>query len=71
MIATLHCLAICSAYLNSIPVLSTFMTYHRVCNKSNTTGAWHGAGTAHSSGAPHLASVYFYTYQCGLCCPFC
>jgi hypothetical protein len=29
------------------------MTYHRVCNKSNTTGATSGAGTAN----PGLSSV--------------
>ena len=28
-------------------VLSSFMTYHRVCNKSNTTGATCGAGTTY------------------------
>jgi uncharacterized membrane protein YbhN (UPF0104 family) len=37
-------------------VLSSFTTYHRVCNKRNTTGATCGAGTAYPSGAlesPH------------------
>ncbi len=29
---------ICSVCYNHCPVLSSFMTYHRVCNKSNTTG---------------------------------
>jgi hypothetical protein len=34
------------------PVLSALMTYHRVCNYSNTTGATSGEGTAYHSGAP-------------------
>jgi hypothetical protein len=33
-------------------VLSLFMTYHRVCSKSNTTGDTNGAGTGYPSGAP-------------------
>ena len=36
------------------PVLSSLMTYHRVCNKINTTDATSGAGTAHPSGAPEF-----------------
>jgi len=31
------------------PVLSSFMTYHRVGNESNTTGVTYGAGTAYPS----------------------
>ena len=34
------------------PVLSSFMTYHRICNQINTTGTISGAGTAYNSGAP-------------------
>jgi len=30
------------------------MTYHWVCNKSNTTGVTSGAGTAYLSGAPEF-----------------
>ena len=30
------------------------MTYHRICNKSNTKGDTIGAGTEHTSGAPEL-----------------
>jgi hypothetical protein len=41
-----------------LPVLSSFMTYHRVCNKINTTGATSGAGTAYPSGAPEFISVF-------------
>ena len=42
---------ICSICRNRNPVLSTFMTYHRVCKKSNTTGATYGAGTVNPSWA--------------------
>ena len=35
-------------------VLYSFMTYHRVCNWSNTTCATSGAGTAYPS--EHLSS---------------
>jgi hypothetical protein len=31
--------------------MEEFITYHRVCNKSNMTGATRGAKTAHPSGA--------------------
>ena len=41
-------------------VLSSFMTYHRVCNKSNTTGDICGAGTAHPSGAPEVTPVFIW-----------
>jgi hypothetical protein len=34
------------------------MTYHRVCNKSNTTGATSGAGTAYYLGAPEFTSGF-------------
>ena len=33
------------------PVLSSFMTYHRMCNQINTTGATSAAGTDYPSGA--------------------
>jgi len=39
---------------SEFPVLSSFMTYHRVCNQINTTGATSGAGTAYPSAAPQL-----------------
>ena len=42
---------ICSVCRNQNPVFSSWLTYHRVCNKSNTTSVICGAGTAHSSGA--------------------
>ena len=31
-------------------VVITIMSYHRVCNKSNTTGGTYGAGTDYPSG---------------------
>ena len=34
------------------PVLSSFMTYHRICNQINTTSTTSGAGTAYLSRAP-------------------
>ena len=40
----------CSVRRNHNPVLSSFMTYHRVCNKSNRTGATRGTGTTYPSG---------------------
>ena len=38
--------------------LSSFMTYHRVCNKSNTTGVTSGAVTAYYLGAPEFTSGF-------------
>jgi len=35
-------------------VLSSFMTHHWICNKSNTTGVTCGAGTVVPSGAPEF-----------------
>jgi hypothetical protein len=43
------CPRICSVCRNHYPVPSSFMTYHRVCNRSNTTGATCGPGTAYPS----------------------
>ena len=39
-------------------VLSSLMTYHRVCDKSNTTGAICGTGTAYPSWAPDFIPVF-------------
>ena len=38
----------------STSVLSSFMTYHRIFNQINTTGATSGAGTIYPSGAPEF-----------------
>jgi hypothetical protein len=46
---------ICSDCRNHNPVLSSFMTYHRVCNKNNTTDPTWGAGTVYPSGAHEFA----------------
>jgi len=45
----------CSVCRNHNPVRSSFMTYHRVCNKRITTGATCGAGTV-SLLTEHLSS---------------
>ena len=45
---------ICSVCCNHNSVLSSFMTYHWVCNKSNTTSVTCGAGTVYLSGAPSV-----------------
>jgi len=34
--------------------LSSFMTYHQVCNKSNTISATCGGGPAYFTGAPEF-----------------
>jgi hypothetical protein len=36
------------------------MTFHRVCNKSNTTGVTNGAGTAYTSGAYEFISGFLH-----------
>ena len=52
---------ICSTCRNHFPVLSSFMTYFRVCNWINTTGTTSGAGTAylpeHLSSPPVFSGV--------------
>ena len=48
---------ICSLCSNQNPVLSSFVTDHRVCNKSNTTSVTCGAGTAYTFGAPEFTPV--------------
>ena len=47
-------MTICSTCHTHLPVLSSFMTYHRVSNKINMTGATSGAGTQYPSGAPEF-----------------
>ena len=49
-------------YHNS--VLSSFMTYHRVCNKSSTTCLISGAGFPYYYGTPQFTS----RFQWGSCC---
>ena len=57
-----------------IPILSSFTTYHRVCNQINTTGATSGAGTTY----PSRAHEFTPGFQWGSCystlsfmCMFC
>ena len=45
---------ICSVCRNHNPIISSFRTYHRVCNKNNTTGATCRSGTDYPYG--HLSS---------------
>jgi hypothetical protein len=59
------------SFVKHNPVLSSFMTYHRVCDKSNTTGATCGAGTAYPSGVHPcfsgvraVRSLFFYVLLC-------
>ena len=40
------------------PILSSFMTYHRVCNQINTRGVTSGGGTNYPSGAPEFTPVF-------------
>ena len=48
----------CSVCHSYNPVLSSFMTYHRICNKNSITGATIGAWTAYTSGALDFISVF-------------
>jgi hypothetical protein len=48
---------VCFIYRNHNPTLSSFMTYHLVCSKSNTMYATSGTGTAYHSGAPDSMPV--------------
>jgi len=41
----------CSTCRKHFPIISSFMTYHGVCNWSNMTGATSGAGIGYPSGA--------------------
>jgi hypothetical protein len=43
---------------NNNPLLSSLMTYHQVCNKSDTTGATSRARTAYPSGIPEFTSIF-------------
>ena len=44
--------------VNYNPVLSSFMTYHRIINKSNMMGFTSGTGTAYPSEAPEFTSDF-------------
>jgi len=68
---------ICSVCRNHNPVSSSFITFHRVCNVSNTTGATSGVGTAYPSTANEVTPVSCCSIVSFLCsvlwvivCPF-
>ena len=46
-----------STWRKHFPVLSSFMTYHRVYNYINTTGVTSGAATVNPSGEPEFTPV--------------
>lgn len=50
-----------------IQIITSFMTYHRVSNLSNTTGATFEAGTAYHSGAYELPPFVYWS-KWGSCC---
>jgi len=54
------CPRTCFVCRNHNLILSSSITYHRVCNKSNTTGATLGAGTVYSS--QHLSSPTVFSW---------
>jgi len=71
---------ICFVCRNHNPVFFSFMTCHHVCNKSNTTGATCGTGTAYPSAAPkfaphlftclsgvHVVNLYVFTFLVPYC----
>ena len=53
---------VCSVCRNHNAVFSSFITYHRVCNKSSTTGATCGAETAYHSGAPEFTPGFSWVH---------
>jgi hypothetical protein len=72
---------ISSVCCNHNLILSSFMSYHRVCNKCNTRCPTCGGGTVYLSGAPEFTPVFggvrvarslaFYgIYRCMSFCPF-
>ena len=42
------------------------LTYHRVCNKSNTIGVTSGAGTVYPSGSPEFTPLFFWGSSCSI-----
>jgi len=62
---------ICSICRNHNLVLFSFMTYHQVNNKSITTGATCGAGTAYPSSSPPVFILVRVTPSLVFCLMFC
>ena len=50
---------ICSTWHKHFPVISSFMTYHRVCNQINTMGVTSGSRTAYTFGVHPRGLVRF------------
>jgi len=48
------CSVLNSVCRNHNPVIYSFITFQRICEKSNTMGATCGARSAHPSGAPEF-----------------
>ena len=62
-------LRICSLCCNNNAILSSFMKYHLVCNKSNKTVSTSGTGNIYHSGAPELImfvvlSFFLWPFHC-------
>ena len=53
-----HILQICSVCRNHNLVLSSFVTYHQVCDKSSVTGTTCGARTAYPLRAPEFTPAF-------------
>ena len=60
-----------SFYRNHYPVLSSWKTYHDVCNKGNMTGGASGAGAAYSVGAPEFNLFFSSAVHAVLSLDFC
>ena len=59
---------ICSICRQHFPILSSFMTHHRICNQINTTSTTSGAGTTYLSRAPEWGLCYsIFSFMCMLC----
>ena len=59
-----NCYRICSTCHKHPSVISSCITYHRVCNQINTKDATSGTDTSHLSGAPEFTPGF----QWGSCC---
>ena len=57
---------ICSVSRNHNPVLSLFMTYHRMFKKSNTTGVTCGADPAYPPGATEFTPEFYWISCCSI-----
>ena len=57
---------ICSSCCEHFMVLSSFMTYHQVCNQSNTTGSTSGTGTAYNSRVPQFTPGFEQSQCCSI-----